>query len=69
MRVRKLVPSRQDKGLVIDMEQAGGASAALALSQSDEALIRASKARLAARVQRLRETVVGLRLEVEGLRR
>jgi hypothetical protein len=39
------------------------------VSPSDEALIRASKTRLASRVQRLRETVSGLRLDIETLRR
>jgi hypothetical protein len=68
MQVKRLVPSRQHKGLVIDMEDVAGA-AAPAVSPSDEALIRASKARLASRVQRLREAVSGLRLEIETLRR
>ena len=68
MQVKRLVPSRQNKGLVIDMEDVASA-AAPTVSPSDEALIRASKARLASRVQRLRETVSGLRLDIETLRR
>lgn len=68
MQVKRLVPSRQSKGLVIDMEDVAS-SATPAVSPADDALISASKARLAARVQRLRETVSGLRLEIETLRR
>jgi hypothetical protein len=69
MQVKRLVPGRQNKGLVIDMEDVSTAAAPATVSPSDEALIRASKARLASRVQRLRETVSGLRLDIETLRR
>ncbi len=70
MRVRRLVPDRQDRHMVIDMEPSGDAArASEPISHADEALIRASKARLAARVQRLREVVVSLRLDIEILRR
>ena len=68
MQFKRLVPSRQGKGLVIDMEDVAGAGPAV-VSAADEVLIRASKARLASRVQRLRETVSSLRLEIETLRR
>jgi hypothetical protein len=55
---------------VIDLEPGAASTAPVAkLPERDAALIRASRTRLAFRVQRLRETVADLRLEIEALQR
>lgn len=75
MQVRKL----READLVVDMDTvplrapvaAEPASSALpeAPAQPPEAVIVASQARVAARIQRLREAVADLRLEIEAVRR
>lgn len=70
MPVKRLVTSRSAKSLVIDMEEAAAPVAeSLSVSSTDEALICASRSRLRARIQQMRETVSDLRLEIEALRR
>jgi hypothetical protein len=71
MRIKRLSSMRTTgPGLVIDMEPAATAiPPAVIPSQPEDRLILASQARLAARVQRLRESVADLRLEIEALRR
>ncbi len=75
MQVRKL----READLVVDMDAVpprapvaaapDSSAPAEAPAQPPEAVIVASQARVAARIQRLRETVADLRLEIEAVRR